>query len=175
MSDQRPGSTQRTDPPALRPRRSTSPPQTRTQPPGPSSPSLVADRSVRVDGARPAPVCPRWSRCLPVRLLYMLSEWEPGKQPRCAPLTIKGVISSRGTELWANRRAGRGQRERGPGPGPGSGPGQVPSPRFTWVRLIISPTEPGPAFDESTDLWFWFCSVLGSGSDFVQTVVCFIH
>lgn len=53
-----------------------------------------------------APVCPRWSRCLPaVRLLYMLRECEPGKQPRGAPLTIKGVISSGGTERAANQRA----------------------------------------------------------------------
>lgn len=37
----------------------------------------------------------------------MLSECEPGKQPLCAPLTIKGVISSRGTEPGANQRAGK--------------------------------------------------------------------
>lgn len=30
---------------------------------------------------------------------------EPGKRQREAPLTIKGVISSGGTELWANQRA----------------------------------------------------------------------
>lgn len=39
-----------------------------------------------------------------VRLLYMLSDSEPGKEPLVAALTIKGAISSRGTER-ANSKA----------------------------------------------------------------------
>lgn len=40
-----------------------------------------------------------------VRLLYMLSDSEPGKEPLVAALTIKGAISSRGTERAYSKAA----------------------------------------------------------------------